>query len=80
MDIHGRGDDYMKKCLACGSDQLAEGDIVSTGMHLFVYGTPVEFKPEGSKGNLTIFGIACINCGHIEMNLDQEVLQKRITK
>ena len=70
----------MKKCLACGGDQLADGEIVSTGMHLFVYGSPVEFKPKESKINLNIFGVACINCGHIEMVVDQEVLRKRIKK
>jgi predicted nucleic-acid-binding Zn-ribbon protein len=70
----------MKKCIACGSDQLTDGDIVSTGMHLFVYGTPVGFNPKERKGNLTIFGTACLKCGNIQLSLDHIVLQKRINK
>lgn len=68
----------MKKCMACGSDQLADGEVISTGMHVFAYGYPVTFKPEGSKSYLAIFGVACTNCGHIEMAVDKEALRKKI--
>ena len=68
----------MRKCLACGSDQISNGKLVSTGKHLFVYGTPIEFKSQGIKDS-PIIGFACLNCGHLELAVKQEKL-KPLTK
>jgi hypothetical protein len=70
----------MRKCTVCGGHQFSEGDIVSSGMHLFVYGTPMEFRPLRSRSKLPIFGEACLNCGHLQMVVDPEELRRKKKK
>ena len=70
----------MRKCQACGSEQLSDGYLVSTGAHLFVYGTEIEFKLERGKGKCMILGEACLKCGHLELGVDLEELRKKSRK
>ena len=68
----------MKKCVACGSDQLTEGSIFSGGAQLLASGFPIEYKPNESRTKFSIFGESCLNCGHLQMYIDQERLRKYI--
>jgi hypothetical protein len=65
----------MRKCQACGSEQLSYGRLVSTGKHAYVYGRPMIYDSEDDKGNSEITGIACLECGHLELKVNQVKLK-----
>jgi hypothetical protein len=65
----------MRKCQACGSEKLSYGRLVSTGKHAYVYGRPIKFDSEEGKGKSEITGIACLECGHLEMKVNQRELK-----
>jgi len=62
------------KCIKCGSEDFLEGNI-EIGL-----GAGGGFKPKGTLGTIfsvkTIQALVCKECGHMDMFLEQEVVDK----